>query len=65
VNGNAIHIELSGRAGETVQVFNLSGKCVRTEKLAGHSVTIRMPENQGGIYLVRVGKLGIRKIVIR
>ena len=65
VNGNAIHIELQGRVGEMVQVFDLSGKCVRTARLAGHSATIRMPENQGGIYLVKVGKYGIRKIVIR
>jgi len=65
VNGNAIRIELFGRVGETVQVFDLSGKCVRSEKIVGHSTTIRMPENQGGIYLVRVGKLGIRKIVIK
>ena len=65
VNGNVIHVALSGRVGEMVQVFDLSGKCVRKEKLVGHSVTIRMPENQSGIYFVKVGKFGIRKIVIR
>lgn len=61
ISGNVLHV--TGAAGEALQVYNITGVRIMSEKLDSDDkrITINLPK---GCYIVKVGKV-VRKISIR
>ena len=61
INQNVLHV--SGAAGQTLQIYNVTGVCVMTAKIDGDEKHYDL-NLQKGCYIIKVGKV-VRKISIR
>lgn len=64
-HNRTLDISVNGRAAGFVQVFDLSGKIVTAAKLTENTMKIELPANLSGIYLVKVGAYGMKKIAVK
>ena len=65
LHNRTLDISVSGRATGDIQIFDLSGHVVKSTKFTKNSMQISLPSNMNGIYLVKVGKFGTKKIAVR
>ena len=65
LHGRTLDISVNGRITGNVQIFDLQGKAVVSTKLTRSTMQIALPSNMNGIYLVKVGKFGIKKIAVK
>ena len=64
--GHTLNVAVTGRFdGMMVRVFDLNGRPIVAKELSGHETLVQLPASLHGVYLVKVGKFGIRKIVIK
>ena len=61
ISQNVLHV--SGAAGQTLQIYNVTGVCVMTVKVDGDEKHYDL-NLQKGCYIVKVGKV-VRKISVR
>lgn len=64
-HGHTIEIFTNGRANGSVQVFDLSGKIASTAKITSGNMKLELPASLNGIYLVKVGSYGFKKIALK
>lgn len=68
VNGNSFSLSTNSTDEKLVQVYNVLGKLVVSEKVSGQNSTINISTLTNGIYILKVeenGKIATKKLVVR
>lgn len=65
ISNRILDITINGKAEGNIDIFGLNGQIIMSTKPSSAQTKIQLPSTLNGIYLVKVGKYGTRKIVVK